>query len=75
MILMIHLALTPHPQTLGSALTNQWITTDFSESLLEFITPVSNDVDVLLNQLKDVHHFTMTKMGMRSCGRCRCRVM
>ncbi len=58
-----HLALTPHPQTLGSALTNQWITTDFSESLLEFITPVSHDVDVLLQQLKDVHHFTMTKMG------------
>ena len=58
-----NLALTPHPKDLGSTLTNQWITTDFSESLLEFITPVSNDVDELLNQLKDVHHFTMTKMG------------
>lgn len=57
-----HLALTPHPKALGSALTNQWITTDFSESLLEFITPVSHDVDVLLGQLKDVHHFTMMNM-------------
>ncbi|MFV0574546.1 MAG: glutamate--cysteine ligase [Vibrio sp.] len=57
------LALTPHPQELGSALTNKWITTDFSESLLEFITPVSHDADELLQQLKDVHHFTLSKMG------------
>lgn len=57
------LALTPHPNALGSALTNRWITTDFSESLLEFITPVSNNVDELLHQLKDVHHFTMSNMG------------
>ena len=32
------LALTPHPQALGSALTHSQITTDYSESLLEFIT-------------------------------------
>lgn len=57
------LALTPHPAGLGSALTNKWITTDFSESLLEFITPVSHNVDTLLNQLTDIHHFSMTKMG------------
>lgn len=57
------LALTPHPKALGSALTNKWITTDFAESLLEFITPVSNDVSVLLAQLTDVHHFTYTKLG------------
>ncbi|WP_190338555.1 glutamate--cysteine ligase [Vibrio sp. S11_S32] len=56
------LALTPHPAGLGSALTNKWITTDFSESLLEFITPVSHNVDTLLNQLTDIHHFSMTKM-------------
>ena len=33
-----HLALTPHPQALGSALTHASITTDYSESLLELIT-------------------------------------
>ncbi len=48
-----HLALTPHPKALGSALTNRWVTTDFSESLLEFsnfINYVSHDlVFVLLN--------------------------
>lgn len=56
------LALTPHPKGLGSALTNKWITTDFSESLLEFITPVSSDVNELVNQLSDIHHFTMKQM-------------
>lgn len=57
------LASTPHPEGLGSALTNKWITTDFSEFLLEFITPVSNDVDKLLGQLSDIHHFTQTQLG------------
>ena len=33
------IAQTPHPAGLGSALTNRCITTDFSEALLEFITP------------------------------------
>ncbi|MFW7344424.1 glutamate--cysteine ligase, partial [Pollutimonas sp. H1-120] len=45
------IAQTPHPEALGSALTNAWITTDFAESLLEFITPVSNNVDTLMAQL------------------------
>jgi len=56
------LATTPHPKSLGSALTNRWITTDFSESLLEFITPVSNDVSVLMSQLQDIHHFAQSKL-------------
>ena len=34
------LALTPHPQGLGSALTHPHITTDFSESQLELVTGV-----------------------------------
>ncbi len=57
------LAQTRHPSGLGSALTNKWVTTDFSESLLEFITPVSNDVEKLLGQLSDIHHFTVKEMG------------
>ncbi|MEJ2764085.1 glutamate--cysteine ligase [Photobacterium sp. MCCC 1A19761] len=57
------LSAQPHPAGLGSALTNQWITTDFAESLLEFITPVSRDVDSLLTQLSDIHQFTYSKLG------------
>ena len=41
------LALTPHPTSLGSALTHPHITTDFSESQLELITGVHADADRL----------------------------
>lgn len=57
------IAQTPHPTALGSALTNRWITTDFAESLLEFITPVSHDVPTLMSQLADIHHFAQSKIG------------
>lgn len=56
------LSAQPHPAGLGSALTNQWVTTDFAESLLEFITPVSHDVGHLLTQLSDIHQFTYGKL-------------
>lgn len=52
------LALDPHPQALGSALTNPEITTDYSESLLEFITPAEHDVADALAHLDRVHRFT-----------------
>jgi len=32
-----------HPDKLGSALTNSFITTDFSEALLELVTPTFTD--------------------------------
>ncbi len=51
------LAQTPHPATLGSALTHHSITTDFSEALLELITPVHRDVDSCLEELAEVHAF------------------
>ena len=43
-----------HPAKLGSALTNQYITTDFSEALLELITNKQNSIDASLEQLEDV---------------------
>ncbi|GAB7218452.1 glutamate--cysteine ligase [Vibrio comitans] len=57
-----HIATTPHPESLGSPLTHEWITTDFSESLMEFITPVSNDIPTLLSQLQDIHHYAHSKL-------------
>lgn len=51
-----------HPAGLGSALTNQWVTTDYAESLLEFITPVSRNIDDLLDQLGDIHQFTYRQL-------------
>lgn len=57
------LAKTGHPEGLGSALAHKWITTDFAEALLEFITPVDNDVDHMLTFLRDVHRYTARNIG------------
>lgn len=57
------LALTPHDTALGAALTHPWITTDFSESLLEFITPVSDSIETTLAQLTDIHHFALSRLN------------
>ena len=57
------LATTPHPHGLGSALTHDWITTDFAETLLEFITPVDQDVDHLLAFLRDIHRHVAKDLG------------
>lgn len=52
------LAQTPHPAALGSALTHSSITTDYSEALLEFITPVSTSIEDSLATLENIHSFT-----------------
>ncbi|MDP5032659.1 MAG: glutamate--cysteine ligase [Paraglaciecola sp.] len=57
------LAQTPHAKSLGSALTHDFITTDFSESLLEFITPPETSADLTIAQLQDVHKYTLSKIG------------
>ncbi len=51
------LAQTPHPVKLGSALTHPHITTDYSEALLEFITPPFPDAGATLSFLDDIHRF------------------
>jgi glutamate--cysteine ligase len=57
------LAQSPHQEALGSALTHEFITTDFSESLLEFITPPEVSVQKTIAQLNDVHKFTVSNIG------------
>lgn len=57
------LALTSHPIALGSALTNPQITTDYSESLLEFITPPVHDIAIALTQLDAIHRFVHANLG------------
>ncbi len=53
-----HLAQTEHPDELGSALWNRYITTDFSEALLEFVTPAFENTWEALRFLCDIHQFT-----------------
>ena len=57
------LATTPHPNALGSALTHPWITTDYSEALLEMITPPVTNVDELLATLERTHQFIYQTIG------------
>lgn len=56
------IAQTPHPAALGAALTNPYITTDYSEALLELITPPFTDLRESLNFLRDVHKFVYDRL-------------
>lgn len=56
------IAQTPHPAALGSALTNPHITTDYSEALLELITPPFTEIDETLEFLSHVHQFIYSKL-------------
>ena len=51
------LALTPHPAAMGSALTHSRITTDFSESQLEFVTGVHASAQECVDELTQIHQF------------------
>ncbi|MEO7337890.1 MAG: glutamate--cysteine ligase [Caldimonas sp.] len=57
------LALTPHPQALGSALANPNITTDFSESQIEIVTGVQAGVEACLQELTEIHQFVYRAIG------------
>jgi glutamate--cysteine ligase len=56
------IAQTPHPRSLGSALTHPWITTDYSEALLEFITPPLPDPSRAVAYLRDLQHYAYLKL-------------
>ncbi len=48
-----------HPERLGSTLTHPYITTDYSEALLEFITPVMHDVGEITSFVEQLHRFSL----------------
>ncbi len=53
----------PHPPALGSALTNPHITTDYSEALIELVTPPFPTVWELQQYLCDIHQFVYSELG------------
>lgn len=57
------IAQTPHPIALGSALTHPYITTDYSEALLELVTPPFDDVRETLGFLQDLQAFATARVG------------
>jgi glutamate--cysteine ligase len=58
-----HLTMTPHPRALGSALTHPSLTTDYSEALIELITPAEKDVSITLEKLDELHRFVYAELG------------
>lgn len=58
-----NLATTPHPRALGSALTHSYITTDYSEALLEFVTPAYSTTWETMQFLCDLHQWTSASIG------------
>lgn len=48
-------AATPHPKSLGSKLTHPYITTDYSENLLELITPPFDTIQGACDMLHKLH--------------------
>jgi glutamate--cysteine ligase len=57
------LSKTSFPPKIGAALTHPWITTDFAESMLEFITPVNSNIDYMLTFLRDLHRYASVNIG------------
>jgi glutamate--cysteine ligase len=57
------IAQTPHPRALGAALTHPYITTDYSEALLEVITPPMANKGAVLTFLRDAHKFVYENLG------------
>jgi glutamate--cysteine ligase len=47
----------PHPRALGSPLSSEHITTDYSEALIELVTPAFTQTWELLQYLCDIHQF------------------
>lgn len=52
-----------HYKALGSTLTHPNITTDYAETLLEFITPVSHLPERTIAQLEDIQKFTFGEIN------------
>ena len=52
----------PHPRALGSALANEHVTTDYSEALIELVTPPFAHTWELVQYLADLHHFVYTNL-------------
>ena len=52
-----------HPRELGSTLTHEHITTDYSEALIELVTPAFKESWELLQYLCDLHQFVYRHLG------------
>jgi len=56
------LAMTAHPRALGSALTHPSLTTDYSEALLELITPAEANPEQVIARLDELHRYVYAQL-------------
>jgi len=56
------IAQSDHPEGLGSALCHPHVTTDFSESLLEMVTPPCPSVTQALDYMVGIHQFILPRL-------------
>jgi len=54
-----YLSQAPHSPNWGSALTHPYLTTDYSEALLEFVTPPNEQIESSLTCLEQLHAFVV----------------
>ncbi|MBS0395244.1 MAG: glutamate--cysteine ligase [Proteobacteria bacterium] len=66
----------PHPRALGSALTHEHVTTDYSEALIELVTPTFTTSWELLQYLTDLHQFIYRQLDdeLLWCTSMPCRL-
>ncbi len=57
-----HLALTPHPEVFGDKQAHPFITTDFSESQIEMITPTFSTVEEAYQFLCALYQLTVSEL-------------
>ncbi|PMS37619.1 glutamate-cysteine ligase [Trinickia symbiotica] len=64
------LAMTPHPRVFGSALTHPSLTTDYSEALMELITPAERDPRETLARLDELHRLVYSALDGEMLWTC-----
>lgn len=57
------LSFTPHPEGLGDKFKNPYITTDFSESQIEVITPAFHESEKTFNFVNDLYDIVAQEIG------------
>lgn len=58
-----NLALTPHPEVFGNKLKHPYVTTDFSESQVEMITPPLSDIKQAIGFLETIHDIVSLELN------------
>lgn len=58
-----NIAKTPHPTVLGNKRTHPYITTDFSESQIELITPVRQNIHEAIGFIETLHDEVSSKLN------------